>query len=373
MQVFVALRDIPREKRVICASKTETREVVVEKMFEDFGLPRNVREVAERPVEKLGDVVRAEECLMWGIEEFDARISETKEFLARLERSFVRIKENLSTQTCGICYGELDSCSIVIMRCCGYIMCSECCSMGSRFIKKNNDVVGCCVQCRQEVSVKKGGFILVENGGKNVSSLLEQASKSADREISERAKARTEEVGAGTSASASAHVVVRECKSKADYTLAIIRGEFKPPYTNISCKTVSVVKDEPRNIVGLVVGTQYLPASDSDRMIIVCASFDETIADISVALTENGIEHRALSGSVYEFAGAIGDFMSKKVRVIIINTRSLFAGVDLQCATDIILLDSYSVENVGQIIGRAQRLGRTCSLTIHSLNYVKSG
>lgn len=105
-------------------------------------------------------------------------------------------------------------------------------------------------------------------------------------------------------------------------------------------------------------------------MFLVCVSFDETIEDIAVALTENNIPHAILHGSVHEYEEIIGRYMRKEVRVLLLNIRALYAGVDLQSTTDIVIVDSMRMENLGQIVGRAQRLGRTCSLTVHSLRYV---
>ena len=61
-----------------------------------------------------------------------------------------------------------------------------------------------------------------------------------------------------------------------------------------------------------------------------------------------------------------------EVRILIVNTSALFAGVDLQMTTDIVVYDPDRTANFGQIIGRAQRLGRTCSLTVHNLSYVRT-
>ena len=43
------------------------------------------------------------------------------------------------------------------------------------------------------------------------------------------------------------------------------------------------------------------------------------------------------------------------------------AGINLQEATDIIMYHSISSEHRRQIIGRANRIGRTCELTVHNL------
>jgi SNF2 family DNA or RNA helicase len=51
-----------------------------------------------------------------------------------------------------------------------------------------------------------------------------------------------------------------------------------------------------------------------------------------------------------------------------LNTQYAGSGIDISCATDIVLFHSMAHKSE-QAIGRAQRVGRTTQLTVHRLCY----
>ena len=55
-------------------------------------------------------------------------------------------------------------------------------------------------------------------------------------------------------------------------------------------------------------------------------------------------------------------------KIILLNTQYAGSGIDINCATDVIIYHSMGIDKQ-QAIGRAQRVGRTSELYIHNLYY----
>ena len=61
-------------------------------------------------------------------------------------------------------------------------------------------------------------------------------------------------------------------------------------------------------------------------------------------------------------------FRSGNLNIILLNTQYAGSGIDISCATDIIIFHKMGADKQ-QAIGRAQRVGRQSQLFIHNLYY----
>lgn len=84
-------------------------------------------------------------------------------------------------------------------------------------------------------------------------------------------------------------------------------------------------------------------------------------------LSELNISYHILKGQASTVQKHIDDFKNKKVRVLMLNAQFFGAGMNLQMTTDLIIYHRFTKEMEEQIIGRAQRLGRTCPLNVYYL------
>ena len=96
-----------------------------------------------------------------------------------------------------------------------------------------------------------------------------------------------------------------------------------------------------------------------DASIMIFAGFIETFNKIESKLKELSISYHILKGHTSIVSKYIDDFKEKKVRILMLNAQFFGAGMNLQMATDIIIYHRFSSEMEEQIIGRAQRLGRS--------------
>jgi ERCC4-related helicase len=63
----------------------------------------------------------------------------------------------------------------------------------------------------------------------------------------------------------------------------------------------------------------------------------------------------------------IEDFTNGTINVVMMNAKHYGSGLNLQMATDVIIYHEMAKELEIQVIGRAQRLGRSSSLNVHYL------
>lgn len=302
-----------------------------------------IAQLAAHPVGKLADwesCYKSKDCAKQALQEIVA-------YLTLLDRSFERIRENFARQECSVCYANLDEGKIVIMRCCGFIVCDSCAMRASQLHAVNKNVVGVCVQCRRPINIANGDFILVDQNV-NVAELVER-------------------VVSGPTPVAPVAPVAQVAQShpsstKTDYVINLLRNAPIAPDIRVSESTW-------KPIPGVMNGDRVLMPTGA-RKFLICSLYDEVTMRISDELSRIGVAHQKLVGSSYELYHKAREFARGENNVLIINVRSIFAGIDLSSTTDIVLCDSLSVASCGQIIGRAQRIGRSCSLTVHNLMYV---
>jgi hypothetical protein len=85
-------------------------------------------------------------------------------------------------------------------------------------------------------------------------------------------------------------------------------------------------------------------------------------------LTEENIPTTELKGTTTQMMNKLASFENNTIRVILLNTRYAGSGIEITCATDVVLFHTMG-QDATQAIGRANRVGRTTSLRVHRLLY----
>jgi len=101
---------------------------------------------------------------------------------------------------------------------------------------------------------------------------------------------------------------------------------------------------------------------------LLFSRLDSQFYNLCKLLTQNEISHSEIKGSTQHMMNILHDFNNGKIKVILLNTYHAGCGIDISCATDVIIYHQMPAEKY-QAIGRAQRVGRTDTLTIHNLCY----
>lgn len=100
---------------------------------------------------------------------------------------------------------------------------------------------------------------------------------------------------------------------------------------------------------------------------IIFSSYDQTFDQIYSTLLENSIKFKLIKGSSQQMQNTIDDYKTGDLQVIFLNSKFNGSGINLQETTDIIIYHDMSESTKTQIIGRANRIGRTSPLYVHHL------
>lgn len=100
---------------------------------------------------------------------------------------------------------------------------------------------------------------------------------------------------------------------------------------------------------------------------IIFSEYDATFEPICRLLKENKISFALVKGNHKIRKKNIDDFKYGETQVIFLNSNFNGAGINLQEASDIILYHKMKLSTQNQIIGRANRIGRTKPLNVHHL------
>lgn len=100
---------------------------------------------------------------------------------------------------------------------------------------------------------------------------------------------------------------------------------------------------------------------------IIFSAWDQTFSPIRDELKNHDIGFKEVNGGVEQRRKNIDNFKTGDLRVIFLNSRNNGAGINLQESSDIIVYHQMDDSTLNQIIGRANRLGRTEPLYVHHL------
>lgn len=126
--------------------------------------------------------------------------------------------------------------------------------------------------------------------------------------------------------------------------------------------------DEPVRKLTKVEKTVELIKSKPDGRFLIYSEQNQSFTPLSNAFFENGIPFVQMKGNIKSREKNLESFKSGEVPVIFLNSNSDSAGLNLPESTDIILYHQMPDTTENQIIGRANRMGRLSSLSVHHLH-----
>jgi hypothetical protein len=103
--------------------------------------------------------------------------------------------------------------------------------------------------------------------------------------------------------------------------------------------------------------------------ILMFSGFDATFTNLASLLVSEKISFATIQGSNAHINKLIKSFEENKYRILFLNARNMGAGLNILCATHIVLYHKMNHSLESQIIGRAYRIGRKDELqVIHLLH-----
>ena len=127
----------------------------------------------------------------------------------------------------------------------------------------------------------------------------------------------------------------------------------------------SMVVDRPKSkIENLSVLLKKIKEDSNKRKVIIFSSYDSTFDAIIPMLTEHDMGYECLHGTGAHVALMTKRYREHELNVLLANAGNFGSGLNLEVTTDVIMFHKFDSEVERQVIGRAQRPGRTCQLNV---------
>lgn len=136
----------------------------------------------------------------------------------------------------------------------------------------------------------------------------------------------------------------------------------------IVSSTDVVVRSSPPELQSKEGKVVDIIKSKPEGKFLIFSRIDAGFYNIIEKLHENDITFVEMKGTTAHMMKCLENFKQGTITVCLLSTTHAGSGIDISCATDIILLHSLGNDR-DQAVGRAQRQGRTSQLHIHSLMY----
>jgi GTPase SAR1 family protein len=234
-------------------------------------------------------------------EEKISRLSAEKDKLACRIHS---IRERITgCNACGICYDDLDNKTVVT--CCSHAYCFKCINMWLSSRQKF------CPMCKAHLDLSK---LLVVN---------EQSAPDEENHKNE---------------------VRRAVNSTAEHSVPTLTSPSMSKLSNFE-RIVQKLESERRKV-------------------LVFSNYDTTLEKIHEVLDRMRIVHSTLKGAVGRIRSVVDKYKNGDLNVLLVNASAYGSGLNLQNTTDVLIFHKFNDEIEHQVIGRAQRFGRTESLNV---------
>ena len=149
------------------------------------------------------------------------------------------------------------------------------------------------------------------------------------------------------------------CREKIDYKkMNVIDDNSKKPKKDENVKE-HVLRKKIDNLITIL--------TQKKGKFLLFSNYDQTFDNIQTKLLENNITIGKLQGTPSMINNTIKKFDEGHINVLMLNASNYGSGLNLQMATDIIIYHELNKELETQVIGRAQRLGRTTILNVYYL------
>jgi len=116
--------------------------------------------------------------------------------------------------------------------------------------------------------------------------------------------------------------------------------------------------DKTRNLRNII------KSLDPNSKILIFSAYDNTFTPVSDVLNDEHLTFSFLKGTSYQIKNTIDAYKNGSTRVLLVNACHFGSGLNLENTTDIIMFHKFNNDIEKQVIGRAQRYGRTAPLRI---------
>jgi SNF2 family DNA or RNA helicase len=137
-------------------------------------------------------------------------------------------------------------------------------------------------------------------------------------------------------------------------------------------KLIAIVNDNKKDIIEDLLNKEdtllKIINSKPNGKFLIFSKNENSFEKIKQRLSESTLNYELLKGNTTHMMNILDKFRSGNLNIILLNTQYAGSGIDISCATDIIIFHKMGADKQ-QAIGRAQRVGRQSQLFIHNLYY----
>ena len=147
--------------------------------------------------------------------------------------------------------------------------------------------------------------------------------------------------------------------------------------TKLDIKTIKLIVKSSEN--KSTKDTKQLPTkldvlinfinTNKKRRIMVFSEYDNTFLLLKNEFEKKDIKYSKLQGSSDRVSNIVDKFKNHEFQVLLLNAKNFGAGLNLQFTDNIFIFHRMNSDLENQVIGRAQRLGRSEPLSIHYMCY----
>jgi hypothetical protein len=264
-----------------------------------------------------------------------------------------RLKEN---NCCPLCYNDFINGKKLLTNCCKNVVCYECTNNWFNNMKKEN-----CIWCNTK-DIKFEDYIILKEESDNICRLCDKEYDSIDNKCYSNCCKKD---------------VCRTCikewyhKMLKDKCLVCLKEEImyddfmnEKEHEEMKLNEQSGIKYTRKTKIEFM---EYFIRTKiyADCKVILCSNYIRIFNDIKKLLNTYNIKYKELDdGNINSIVKSINDYNYGNINVLLLNSNLFGCGLNLQCTTDIVFLHKTELELEKQIIGRAQRIGRTNNLNI---------
>lgn len=129
-------------------------------------------------------------------------------------------------------------------------------------------------------------------------------------------------------------------------------------------------KIERNKIETLIELIKKIKRENPNFRLIIASNYDDNLKLFERELKGLEIDIKELKGTPTALEARMRQFTTGEVRCLLLYTKNYGQGLNLEQCTDMVLYHKINPIMLGQVIGRAQRPGRTTGLKIWNLKYV---
>ena len=110
-----------------------------------------------------------------------------------------------------------------------------------------------------------------------------------------------------------------------------------------------------------------LMAKEKKRKLLIFSEYENSFGDIENYLKEKGYKYSKLKGQTTVINRIVNDYKNDKIDILLLNSKYFGSGLNLENTTDLFMLHKMNKSIDKQVIGRAQRPGRSKRLRVYRL------